>query len=120
MPAHWIYELKNLRDTFDGGVQGFEAAPHPHPESFMVGMGYHPDVPMANRLGRPYDILHNNARFYNTSYSELQIATGEREEAHGNATPKLEDRYHYHHGLGKGENTVAAHLVRVMMRSVIE
>jgi hypothetical protein len=34
--------------------------------------------------------------------------------------PQLDDRYHYHHGLKAGENTLAAHLVRVLMRSVIQ
>ncbi len=29
MPAHWIYGRENLRQTFDGGVRGFEAPPHP-------------------------------------------------------------------------------------------
>jgi len=120
MPAHWIYELDNLKGTFDGGLKQYEAAPHPHPESFMVGMGYHPDIRTAESLGRPYDILHENARFYSTSFSELEISTDSREEAHGNRAPSKEERYHYHHGLGKGENTVAAHLVRVLMRSVIE
>ena len=120
MPAHWFYGIENLRDRFDGGLRGYENAPHPHPESFMVGMSYHPDVETANRLGRRFDIVHQHARFYDTSFSQLEIATGERESEHGNATPKLEDRYHYHHGLKAGENTVAAHLVRVLMRSVIE
>ena len=120
MPAHWIYQLDNVAATFGGPVRGFEAAPHPHPESFMVGMGYRPDVDSAECLGRPYDILHEGARFYETSYSQLEIATGDREGAHGNAAPAPEDRYHYHHGLGAGENTVAAQLVRVLMRSVIE
>jgi ADP-ribosyl-[dinitrogen reductase] hydrolase len=120
MPAHWFYQLENIHKTFNGGIRGFEAPPHPHPESFMVGMSYHPDVNTAQKLGRRFDILHENVRFYETSYSNLEIATGEREAAHGNATPTLEDRYHYHHGLGKGENTVAAHLVRVLMRSVAE
>lgn len=120
MPAHWFYSLDNLREQFDGGLRGYEAAPHPHPESFMVGMGYHPDVESARRLGRPFDIVHEHARFYETSFSELEFATDERESEHGNATPKLEDRFHYHHGLKAGENTIAAHLVRVLMRSVIE
>lgn len=120
MPAHWFYKLENIRNTFDGGIRGFEAAPHPHPESFMVGMSYQPDVASAKRLGRPYDILHQSSRFYHTSYSQLQIATDDREEAHGNSAPAKEDRYHYHHGLGSGENTIAAHLVRVLIRSVAE
>jgi ADP-ribosyl-[dinitrogen reductase] hydrolase len=118
MPAHWFYQLENIQATFGGGVRGFEAPPHPHPESFMVGMSYQPDVASAEDLGRPYDILHGSSRFYNTSYSQLQIATDDREEAHGNAAPAKEERYHYHHGLGRGENTVAAHLARVLMRSV--
>lgn len=120
MPAHWFYSLDNLRATFDGGLTSYAAAPHPHPESFMVGMEYHPDIDMARRLGRPHDILHEHARFYDTSYSRLEIETGEREAEHGNATPRLEDRYHYHHGLEAGENTLAVQLVRVLMRSVIE
>lgn len=119
MPAHWFYSLKNIQQQFDGGIRGYEAPPHPHPESFMVGMTYHPDVDTANRLGRRYDILHAHARFYDTSYSDLAIGSLERESEHGNRVPRLEDRFHYHHGLAAGENTLGAHLVRVLMRSVI-
>ena len=120
MPAHWFYSIDNIKRVFDGGLTGYEAAPHPHPESFMVGMTYRPDVENAKRLGRRFDILHEHARFYDTSYGRLEIATGERESEHGNATPTLEDRYHYHHGLKAGENTLGANLVRVFMRSVAE
>lgn len=120
MPAHWFYKRENIRETFDGGIQKYEDAPHPHPESFMVGMEYKPDIEKAKSLGRPYDILHEHARFYDTSYSDLEIEAGEREEGHGNSTPSLEDRYHYHHGLKAGENTTGAHLVRVLLRSVAE
>ena len=120
MPAHWFYQLENIRSTFSGGIEGYEAPPHPHPESFMVGMEYHPDVDSAKQLGRSYDLLHEHARFYKTSYTKLEIATNEREESHGNSAPAKEDRYHYHHGLRQGENTVAAQLARVLMRSVIE
>lgn len=119
MPAHWFYSLGNIRQYFNGGIRGYEAPPHPHPESFMVGMAYHPDVETANRLGRPYDILHAHARFYDTSYSNLAIRSSEREGEHGNRVPPLADRFHYHHGLIAGENTLGAHLVRVLMRSVI-
>ncbi|MDE2367298.1 MAG: ADP-ribosylglycohydrolase family protein [Betaproteobacteria bacterium] len=119
MPAHWFYSLKNIRRYFDGGIRKYEAPPHPHPESFMVGMGYHPDVETANLLGRPYDILHEHARFYDTSYSGLAIQSSEQESEHGNRVPRLEDRFHYHQGLMAGENTLAAHLVRVLMRSVV-
>ena len=119
MPVHWYYNPENIARGFDGGIRRYEAAPHPHPESFMVGMTYHPDIETADRLGRPYDILHDHARFYHTSYTTLGIRATEREGEHGNATPALEERYHYHHGLTAGENTLGAHLVRVLMRATI-
>jgi ADP-ribosylglycohydrolase len=119
MPAHWYYSVDNIRKVFDGGVRDYQAPPHPHLESFMVGMAYHPDVETAKQQGRAFDILHEHARFYHTSYSTLEIRSTEREKAHGNPVPGLADRYHYHHGLTAGENTLAAHLVRVLMRSVI-
>ncbi len=120
MPVHWYYNPDNIKKDFNGGVNTYEAARHPHPESFMVGMGYHPDVETARRLGRPYDILHEHARFYQTSYSRLEIDRTERESEHGNPTAALSERYHYHHGLRAGENTLGAHLVRMLMRSVID
>jgi ADP-ribosyl-[dinitrogen reductase] hydrolase len=119
MPAHWYYKSENISKVFDGGIKNYVEPPHPHLESFMVGMAYHPDVENAKRLGRPFDILHEHARFYHTSYSTLEISSTEREKAHGNLVPGLADRYHYHHGLRAGENTLAAHLARVLMRSVI-
>ena len=119
MPAHWYYSVDNIRKVFDGGIRDYQAPPHPHLESFMVGMAYHPDVETAKHRGRAFDILHEHARFYHTSYSTLEIRSTEREKAHGNPVPGLTDRYHYHHGLKAGENTLAAHLVRVLMRSVI-
>lgn len=118
MPAHWFYSLENIQRYFDGGIRNYQAAPHPHPESFMVGMEYNPDVDNARHLGRPYDILHEHVRFYNTSYSHLGIHSAGRETEHGNLVPRLEERFHYHHGLQRGENTLGAHLVRVLMRSV--
>jgi hypothetical protein len=108
------------KKDFNGGVKKFEAARHPHPESFMVGMGYYPDVDNAKRMGRPYDILHEHTRFYQTSYSRLEIDRTERETEHGNPTAALTERYHYHHGLRAGENTLGAHLTRTLIRSVID
>lgn len=116
MPAHWYYRVENIAKDFDGGVVGYVDPPHPHPEAFMVGMAYRPDVESANALGRPFDILHKHARFYNTTFSDLAIDLSEREGAHGNAVARTEDRYHYHHGLKAGNNTVAAHLARVLLR----
>jgi ADP-ribosylglycohydrolase len=119
MPAHWYYNIENIPKAFGGEIRGYVDAPHPHIESFMVGMNYEPDVENAKRLGRPYDILHEHARFYETSYSKLQIPSTDQENEHGNAVPQLEDRFHYHHGLKAGENTLGAHLVRVLMKTVI-
>lgn len=118
MPVHWHYDRKNIEREYDGGIAGYEAPHHPHPESFMVGMGYRPDVERARELGRPYDILHEHVRFYDASYSPLEIDRGEREGQHGNAVPAIDERYHYHHGLRAGENTLGAHLVRVLLRSL--
>jgi ADP-ribosylglycohydrolase len=119
MPAHWFYNIDNIAKVFNGGILGYLEPPHPHLESFMVGMAYNPDLENAKRLGRDYDILHEHARFYHTNYSSLHISSPERENEHGNPVPQLKDRFHYHHGLKAGENTLAAQLVRVLMRSVI-
>ena len=123
MPAHWFYSLDNLKKAFGNGkgVTEYHDAPHPHPDSFMVGMGYEPDVEKAKSLGRPYDILQSgNKKFYETTYSKLEIERNEREGEHGNAAPSLENRFHYHHGMKAGENTLAAQLARVLMRSVVK
>jgi len=119
MPAHWYYQVDTIKKVFDDGICDYQEPPHPHLESFMVGMAYYPDIETARRQGRPFDILHEHTRFYRTSYSSLEINSTEREKAHGNLVPDLADRYHYHHGLKAGENTLAAHLVRLLMRSVI-
>ncbi len=119
MPAHWYYSLENIHKVFNGGVHGYVDPPHPHLESFMVGMDYTPDVESAKRLGRAYDILHEHTRYYKTSYSTMEASLTDRASVAGNAVAGLDERYHYHHGLKAGENTLGAHLVRVLMRSVI-
>ena len=118
MPAHWYYKLEYLKKEF-GTIRGYNNAPHPHPESFMVGNGYFPDVEKANMYGRKYDILHQHIKFYDTSYNHLQIGMKEHAGEHANPMPMLEERYHYHDGLKAGENTLGANLVRVLIRSII-
>jgi ADP-ribosylglycohydrolase len=39
MPAHWYYRTENIVKDFNGGISGYVDPPHPHPESFMLGMG---------------------------------------------------------------------------------
>ena len=119
MPAHWFYNLDSLKEEF-GTIDGYNDAPHPHPESFMVGNPYFPDVESANKLGRKYDILHEHIRFYDTSYSNLSMHADINSGEHGNLMPELDERYHYHHGLKAGENTLGANLVRVLMQSIIK
>lgn len=119
MPVHWYYKREYIKEGF-GTIDGYHKAPHPHPESFMVGMSYQPDVAMAQKLGRPFDILHAHINFYKTSYSDIKIDLKVHEGEHKNPMPLLDERYHYHHGLEAGENTLGANLVRVLMRSVIK
>lgn len=120
MPVHWYYNRENIRRDFSGGITGFESPRHPHPESFMVGMKYEPEVETAKSIGRPFDILQKHRRFYETTYGSLDIDRGDRESSHGNPVPSIDERYHYHHGLSAGDNTLGAQLVRVLMRSVVE
>ena len=119
MPAHWYYNVENIKADFKGSIEDYQAPPHPHPESFMVGMDYHPDLDSVGKYGRKYDILHDHVHFYATNYSTLTIESSEQEAEHGNKAPNIENRFHYHHGLVRGENTLGAHLVRVLMRSVV-
>lgn len=119
MPVHWFYSKESIREQFPEGIDGFKAPPHPHPDAFMVGMSYHPDVEHAKSIGRSYDILHDHALFYRTPYAKFEFDVSAREAAHGNATPESEQRYHYHHGLQAGDNTLGASLLRILMRSVI-
>ena len=120
MPVHWYYQRKYIKEGFDGGIKGYEDAPHPHPESFMVGNAYHPNIAKAKELGRPFDIAHEHIRFYDTNYNNLDIKLSVHAGEHKNAMPEKSERYHYHHGLKAGENTVGANLIRVLMRSIIK
>ena len=120
MPVHWYYRRKYIKEGFEGGISKYEDAPHPHPESFMVGNNYHPNISKAQELGRPYDIAHEHIRFYNTNYSHLDIKLSVHAGEHKNAMPDKDERYHYHYGLKAGENTLGANLLRVLMRSIIK
>lgn len=119
MPVHWYYKREYIKKEF-GSITGYNKAPHPHPESFMVGNTYFPDVQTAQKLHRPFDILHEHINFYDTTYNDLKINLKVHAGEHKNPMPQLDERYHYHHGLQAGENTLGANLVRVLMRSVIK
>ena len=119
IPAHWFYRLQNIKETFGSGITGFVDPPHPHPESFMAGMPYRPNMENAKKTGRPYDILHHHTHYHLTDFSTFSFTTGDRETEHGNAAPKLTNRFHYHHGMKAGEKTLGVQLVRILIRSVI-
>ena len=119
MPSHWYYDPDELSRDFPSGISYYQAPPHPHPSSFLVGARYQPDVNTAQTLGRRYDILQEHAQFYRTPYSHFGFATDARESAHGNSAAREAERYHYHHGLAAAENTLGADLLRVLMRSVV-
>lgn len=118
MPVHWYYDRSNIRADFPAGLAGYAAPRHPHPEAFMLGRPYRPDLEAARRAGRPYDILHEHARLYTTTYTSFTFARSERDTQTGNAIAAAAERFHYHRGLRAGEHTVAGHLVRVLLRSL--
>ena len=120
MPAHWYYKRDYIKEGFDGGITCYNDAPHPHPESFMVGNSYLPNIQKAKELNRPYDILHEHLRFYDTNYNHADIELSVHAGEHANPMPRLDERYHYHHGLKKGDNTLGANLMRLLMRSIIK
>ena len=120
MPAHWIYTRGTLPEVFPGGIHTYLDPPDPHPESFMFKMAYDPDLKTAAGLGRSFDILHRHARFFESNYEPPGLPPSGREYRNGRFYPDPKVRYHYHHGLKKGENTQNAHLVRVLMRSVLK
>ena len=119
MPVHWYYNREYIKEGF-GRIKWFEDAPHPHPESFMLGNSYRPNIKKAQELGRPFDIAHEHIRFYNTNYNDFNFKLAVHAGEHKNAMPKKDERYHYHHGLKAGENTLGANLIRVLMRSIIK
>ncbi|NOR54762.1 MAG: ADP-ribosylglycohydrolase family protein [Sulfurovum sp.] len=120
MPVHWYYQRKYIKEGFDGGIKKYEDAPHPHPEAFMVGNAYHPNIAKAKALGRPFDIAHEHIRFYDTNYNDFDVKLSVHAGEHKNAMPEKSERYHYHHGLKAGENTLGANLIRVLIRSIIK
>jgi ADP-ribosylglycohydrolase len=117
MPAHWYYNTNNIPKYFDGPVDDYKTPPDNHVEAFMVGAGYHPDVEAAQKAGRKYDILHEHARFYKTSFTRFEESGFGIDEK---GVIKIKDRFHYHFGLKAGENTLNAHLVRLLMRRITE
>lgn len=115
MPAHWYYNTSNIPKYLFGPVEEFQSPPDTHVEAFMVGSKYSPDVKKARVLRRKFDILHEHVKFYDTTYNDFEASGFERDDK---GMIRVKDRLHYHYGLKAGENTLNAHLVRVLMRQV--
>eukprot|EP00051_Salpingoeca_urceolata_P005800 m.77482 g.77482 ORF g.77482 m.77482 type:complete len:428 (+) comp14549_c0_seq2:295-1578(+) len=119
MPVHWYYNRQAILDDFgDSGIEKYEDAPHPHPDAFFVGMSFKPDLSAAESHGRNVDILGASKKFYNSSWRPAEIELKAREGEHGNAAADLKERYHYHHGMKAGQNTLGTDLLRVLLASV--
>jgi hypothetical protein len=61
MPVHWYYDREALRRDY-GTVQDYLAPKNPHPDSILWRSKYEP-------VNAKADILHEQARFWATSFS---------------------------------------------------
>ena len=93
----------------------------------MVGMPYKPDIKKAKELNRDKDvdiILDKYKKFYKSTIpnplNESSVELKNRESEHGNATAAINERYHYHHSLKRGENTINTHLCRLLLRFIVK
>ena len=96
MPVHWYYDRGRILRDFGGAIRGYNAAPTRFPGSIM-------NLSNTGGGGRGSDqgsvvgdvILHGKKKYW----------------LKGGA-------YHYHHGMGAGDNTLEAQLARVLLRDL--
>ena len=99
MPVHWYYNPGDIFKQFPGGISQFEDAPKFHPSSIMS--------------------LHSTQQGGRTA-----VAKGPKLEIVGDVILKGKRQYwgvanqHYHQGMKAGENTLNAHCVRALLRSL--
>ncbi|MCH8498866.1 MAG: ADP-ribosylglycohydrolase family protein [Marinobacter sp.] len=98
MPVHWYYRIADILQAFPGGVQQFEAPPAFHPSSIMSlhstqsggrRKATEQSAPVVGAL-----ILKDKAAFWDKA------------------------NVHYHQGMKAGDNTLNAHCVRVLLRTL--
>src|SRR6056300_1764189 len=103
MPVHWYYNPMDIERQFPGGIRKFEAAPEFHPSSIMslhsTSQGGRSAVARGNRHGKPRKIVG-------------EVILKGREKFWGVANT------HYHHGMQAGSNTLNAHCVRALLRTL--
>ena len=129
MPVHWYYNRDNITKQYGkDGITKYEDASTIHPEAFMLGMTYKPDIEKAASLNRKVDFVFKNKVYFSTTlpmnesekkeHDSLMKALTENEESHGNTVASKNKRIHYHCGLKAGENTLGAQLCRVLLRYI--
>ena len=101
MPVHWYYRTADILNVFPGGIKDFQNAPDHHPSSIMslhsTQQGGRKSASKRKQREIVGDvILKGKAEFWNI--------------------PNIQ----YHHGMMAGDNTLNAHCVRVLIRSLIE
>ena len=103
MPVHWYYNPMDIERQFLGGIRKFESAPEFHPSSIMslhsTSSGGRSAVARGNRHGKPRQIVG-------------EVILKGREKFWGVANT------HYHHGMQAGSNTLNAHCVRALLRTL--
>jgi ADP-ribosylglycohydrolase len=98
MPVHWYYNPLDIERAFPGGIIAFEAAPGYHPSSIM-------SLHSTSKGGR-------GEQQTNQRQIVGEVILKGRREHWGVANQ------HYHQGMQAGENTLNAHCVRVLLRSL--
>lgn len=99
MPVHWYYNPGDIFKQFPGGISQFEDAPKFHPSSIMS--------------------LHSTQQGGRTA-----AARGANKEIVGDVILKGKRQYwgipnqHYHQGMRAGDNTLNAHCVRVLLKTL--
>ena len=109
MPVHWYYNPLDIERQFPGGVRRFEAAPEYHPSSIM-------SLHSTSQGGRSAAATRRGGR----------AAQGKPRQIVGEVILKGRAQYwgkantHYHHGMPAGSNTLNAHCVRAVLRTLAQ
>ena len=131
MPVHWYYNRDNIKQDYGkNGITKYEDANKLHPESFMLGLQYNPDVKKAASLNRKIDYLFSDKIYFSTTLPMTESEQKDHDglmkslnentetESHGRSVASKNTRIHYHCNLKAGDNTVGAQLCRVLLRYI--
>ena len=106
MPVHWYYNPMDIERQFSGGIQTLEAAPDYHPSSIM-------SLHSTQQGGRSAAARSRGVWSKNKPREIVgEVILKGRAQYWGKANT------HYHHGMQAGENTLNAHCVRALLRTL--